>query len=466
MCIRDRHTSNEKNAKIRELSAKSEKLKQCENDIQTLIKQRLDLCRQVQYLLITNSVSKDSKGPLRKEEIMFIQNILQNDSDTATETDSQKIVTERLVEFRSIIELQEKNTELLKIVRNLADRLESNENESKQSLQKIESETINEAKEAILTLKAEKEQLESKVEELEKECENSKALLSNEETSHLNSTIQQLNETKRNLECQIQDLQSNISQITRESTENMSLLNKEIQDLYDSKSDISIKLGKEKSSRILAEERFKLLSNTLDLTKAENDQLRKRFDCLQSTILKQDSKTQETLNEYISCKSKLNICETELYNLKEEQKLKIDSEQNLKQEMQKLSSEKTGLRIMVTQLQTLQKERENLLDETRKSYQNKIDELEHAHNELKGEASHKDQRIKQLEEDNNSSIEWYQNKIEVLKKDNESIICSMNDKQAEIEKLQHKVKSLEKEIDENKIRLHTYNVIDLSLIHI
>ena len=454
------HTSNEKNAKIKELNAKNEKLANCENDIQTLVKQRLDLCRQIQYLLVTNSVSNDSKGPLRKEEINFIQNILQKDDSTAAESDSQGIVTERLVEFKNIIQLQEKNTELLKVVRNLAEKLESKENKSKQSLQKIESETVNEAKEAILTLKSEKVELESRIEDLEKELEKSKTSVPNQDASYINSTIRQLTKTKRDLESQVQDLQTHVSQVTRESTENMSLLNKEIQDLYDSKSEISIELGKEKSSRILAEERFKLLSNTLDLAKAENDQLRKRFDYLQSTILKQDSKTHETLNDYVSCKSKLSIVETELLNLKEEQKLKVDLEKNLKQELNKLSSEKTSLRIMVTQLQTLQKEREDLLEETRKSCQNKVDELEVNLCEIKQEASHKDQRIKQLEEDNNSNIEWYQNKIEALKKDNESIMTSVDGKQTEIEKLQYKVKSLEKEIEENKIRLHTYNVMD------
>ncbi|CAI4045414.1 hypothetical protein SKDZ_11G2980 [Saccharomyces kudriavzevii ZP591] len=454
------HTSNEKNAKIRELNIKNEKIAKCENDIHILTRQRLDLCRQVQYLLITNSVSNDSKGPLRKEEIKFIQNILQNDNSGTTESDSQKILTGRLVEFRNVIELQERNTELLRITRNLADKLESNEIKSKQNLLKIENKTINEAKEAILSLQSEKMSLESKVEELERERETLKSSISKQASSFNNSVIQQLTKTKRELESQVQDLQARISQITRESTQNMSLLNKEIQDIYDSKSDISIELGKEKSSRILAEERFKLLSNTLDLTKAENDQLRKRSDSLQSSISKQDSKTHETLNEYISCKSKLSVTETALSNLKLEQKLKIDSEKSLKQELDKLSSEKTSLRIMVTQLQTLQKEREDLLDEARKSYQNKINEVEEAYNELKVETSHKDQHIMQLEEDNTSKIEWYQNKIETLKKDNDSVMNLVNEKQTEIEKLQYKAKSLEKEIQENKIRLHTYNVMD------
>lgn len=102
------HTSNEKNAKVKELNAKNQKLVECENDLQTLTKQRLDLCRQIQYLLITNSVSNDSKGPLRKEEIQFIQNIIQEDDSSITESDSQKVVTERLVEFKNIIQLQEK----------------------------------------------------------------------------------------------------------------------------------------------------------------------------------------------------------------------------------------------------------------------------------------------------------------------------------------------------------------------
>ena len=457
------HTSNEKNAKIKELKVKNEKLAEYEDEIHILSKQRLDLCRQIQYLLVTNSVSNDSKGPLRKEEIKFIQNILQNDDSATTESDSQKIVTERLVEFRDIIQLQEKNSELLRVTRNLADKLESNENKSKNYLKNIENETINEAKEAILTLQSQKVQLESKIHELEKEREKFKNWTMDQETSPNNSVIQQLTETKRELESQTQDLQARISQVTRESTENMSLLNKELQDLYDSKSSLSIELGREKSSRILAEERFKLLSNTLDLAKAENDQLRKRSINLQNAISKQDSKTQETLNEYVSCKSKLSAIETELSNLKSERTLKIELEKNLKQELSELSSEKTSLHIMVTQLQTLQKERENLLDETKKSCQNKIDALQNAQNELKTEAIRKDQYIKQLEEDNDSKIEWYQNKIETLRKDHESVMSSLNEKQIEVERFQYEIKSLEKEIEENKIRLHTYNVLDESI---
>ncbi|CAI4621747.1 CFF_collapsed_G0035160.mRNA.1.CDS.1 [Saccharomyces cerevisiae] len=194
------HTSNEKNAKVKELNAKNQKLVECENDLQTLTKQRLDLCRQIQYLLITNSVSNDSKGPLRKEEIQFIQNIMQEDDSTITESDSQKVVTERLVEFKNIIQLQEKNAELLKVVRNLADKLESKEKKSKQSLQKIESETVNEAKEAIITLKSEKMELESRIEELQKELEELKTSVPNEDADAKNVLENSLSEANARIE--------------------------------------------------------------------------------------------------------------------------------------------------------------------------------------------------------------------------------------------------------------------------
>ena len=96
----------------------------------------------------------------------------------------QAVITNNLVLFRSVPELQHQNQQLLKIVRDLGDKLEAEEKEYRDTLDQEQAEAIQEAHNAIKLLQ---EQLENQkktadisIQARQKECETLKALLQKE----------------------------------------------------------------------------------------------------------------------------------------------------------------------------------------------------------------------------------------------------------------------------------------------
>ena len=96
----------------------------------------------------------------------------------------QAVITNNLVLFRSVPELQHQNQQLLKIVRDLGDKLEAEEKEYRDTLDQEQAEAIQEAHDAIKLLQ---EQLENQkktadisIQARQKECETLKAMLQKE----------------------------------------------------------------------------------------------------------------------------------------------------------------------------------------------------------------------------------------------------------------------------------------------
>lgn len=101
--------------------------------------------------------------------------------------DIEAVITNNLVLFRSVPQLQEQNQKLLGIVRELGGRLEAEEKEYRETLDKEQAEAIQEAHDAIKLLQ---EKLENQkkaanvtIQARQKECEALKALLQKERTS-------------------------------------------------------------------------------------------------------------------------------------------------------------------------------------------------------------------------------------------------------------------------------------------
>ncbi|KAF9556729.1 hypothetical protein CPC08DRAFT_75963 [Agrocybe pediades] len=115
-----------------------------ENDL--LQKQLEDLGRQVQHLLRDIARRDDPTIP--------------SDADleeVEPATDTQMLISNHLVLFKSIDGVQQQNQRLLKIVRELADKLESEEREYRENMEKEQAEAIREAHEAMQELAAQLE---------------------------------------------------------------------------------------------------------------------------------------------------------------------------------------------------------------------------------------------------------------------------------------------------------------------
>jgi nucleoprotein TPR len=146
-----------------------------------LQKQLNDLGRQVQTLLKEIARRQDPTIPLDEE--------LEADESTAPAESIDEVITYSLVLFRSVPALQAQNQKLLGIVREMGAKMEAEEREYREALEKEQGEAVREAHEAITALQ---EQLETqrhahglKIRAFTKERDSLKALLARAERNNI-----------------------------------------------------------------------------------------------------------------------------------------------------------------------------------------------------------------------------------------------------------------------------------------
>lgn len=140
----------ERDASAAAAADSSQKLAKSARENEFLTKQLDDLGRQIQTLLKELGRHQDP-SILSDEE-------LEEDAATQPAENIEAVITNNLVLFRSIPALQEQNQKLLKIVRELGAKMEAEEKDYRDALEKEQSEAVREAHEAIKLLQ---EQLET-----------------------------------------------------------------------------------------------------------------------------------------------------------------------------------------------------------------------------------------------------------------------------------------------------------------
>ncbi len=130
-------------------------------------KQLEDLSRQLRALLKELGRHHDPSIPSDEE--------LEQDDSTRPAENIEAVITNNLVLFRSIPQLQEQNQKLLKIVRELGEKLESEEKEYREAMEREQAEAIREAHEAMKQLEekmeAERRSSEVKIQAYKKDAD-------------------------------------------------------------------------------------------------------------------------------------------------------------------------------------------------------------------------------------------------------------------------------------------------------
>ncbi|KTB19538.1 Protein MLP1 [Nakaseomyces glabratus] len=458
------HATKENELKTNELQSLKKKISDDNSQLEILLRQRTDLAHQLQYLLINISIINDNDHLLNEDEIKFIKNLVSNDNMAST-NDSQKVISEHLIKFKDIQQLQEKNMELVKTVRTLAQQLEENEEKKKSTSNNTvdeDNEIFAEAKEAILTLEKVNENLEKNLQIVTKERDAFKLLVSEDRERNCKSSnsVHKYHELKSYNETVVKDLENRLTQLTNDSNAHSKALTEELNLLHKEISQLNVQIEKYRSAKSLAEERLKITQNSMELLSKENEQLRIRSSRLEDSLLQQDKETQKTFSSYVEAISKNSSLETSVRNLETEVTLLKDREISLKSELSNTTEEKTKLRIMVTQLQSLQSERETLLERVQSDFKKRISEVNYINEKLDKQLSERVHEIDKIEKERNAQYEWYQKKIDEASQQQQQIQGQLQTKNDELERLHLQNKTLEKELEGAQIRIHTYETIN------
>ncbi|CAL9736472.1 protein Mlp2p [Monosporozyma servazzii] len=393
-------------------------------EIDELKQANLDLSHQLQYLLITlNIQSNPHQKLLSNKQLLFLQSLL---SSTNTMTTSQDIITDELVEFNDIINLQQLNAKLLKIVRSLSQKLE--QTESQYSINNENNLTIiNDAKNALETLETYSTDLESKISELTTELD-----------SYKNKSKQQNN--------------SEPSLTLNEQLQKIKMLQDKINNLTTINNELVLKFEQSTLSNELYQKRIEMVESLLSNEQNLNQNHQSRYNNLRTELEQRDTEI-NNLNDKLF-KSDKDLTRTkidlDLQNIKLHQKnIELIAIKGRDEEANKIIKTKES---KLVSLKSQLSENELAI----KNLNLKVNELEAINKALNDLATSKNSFITKQIENDSINLKWYENKVDLLKIEKSKLIKIITQKDQDIQSLNNTITTLHEKIS-NIESIHEMN---------
>jgi nucleoprotein TPR len=265
-------------------------------------------------------------GDLTAEEKKVMQQM--NDAYEAglDFTDTDKIISDRLTIFRNIVELQQQNQNLLRVTRQLGDKMERDEKEYQSKVENLESEALSKATEIIDQLRDELRSMRTKMDSYIRERDMFRRMASGKasqggtemQIDPASSPVVPPSEEHQNM---LRELQLQFDTYRNEAATDQRTLNDQIRQLTAERSEAMINAAKYKSQMELANERYKILQGNMEMIKQESEELRKRIQRMQEQQAKQDFKVQQAAEELVDLRGFAESLKTENANLKAEKAL-------------------------------------------------------------------------------------------------------------------------------------------------
>lgn len=332
-----------------------------ENELLSVKKLSQDLGKQLCYYLIHSKIRDNNEDPLSLNEKKAIERIMsQTGSDKdILESDTDKLITERLVGFVDILELQQKNQELLTVTRQLGRQLESREDEAKA----FESIAIEEAKDAILTLEGELDSVSIKLDAVTKERDHLKQSSGMDLANGFSGESTFISESNKEMKQKLNESEQHLKDIQTQSSRSIRDLNDKINAIKGEKTELSLKLSSSKHDAEMALTKLQNSERTLENAKKELSQLSKDVAFWKEQSSKQETFLVSKSNELRDTENRVSSHQITINNLTAENNHYKALQETFKEDIFSLRSDKAQLNEFVTSLQTLLKEREQSSNE-------------------------------------------------------------------------------------------------------
>ncbi|XP_026559032.1 nucleoprotein TPR isoform X1 [Pseudonaja textilis] len=360
-----------------------------------------DLSQQIRVLLMELEEARGNHV-IRDEEV-----------SSADISSSSEVISQRLVSYRNIEELQQQNQRLLVALRELGEAKEKEEQETTST--KI-SELQNQLEEAITELEklreARRHQMQL-VDSIVRQRDMYRILLAQttgvaiplqassilpEELS-LTSTPKRLSgsfpastptsvpviESTEAAEAKaaLKQLQEFFENYKKEKAENDKLLNEQNEKLQEQVTDLKSQNTKISTQLEFASKRYEMLQDNVEGYRREITSLHEKIQKLSTTTQKQEQIINTMTQELRGANEKLNVAEVRAENLKKEKDILKMVEIRLTQQKESLIAEHRGQNLLLTNLQSIQVILEKGETETRQRLNNQIEKLEREIAQLK-----------------------------------------------------------------------------------
>ncbi|XP_007951334.1 nucleoprotein TPR [Orycteropus afer afer] len=370
-----------------------------ERDNQRMEIQIKDLSQQIRVLLMELEEARGNHV-IRDEEV-----------SSADISSSSEVISQHLVSYRNIEELQQQNQRLLVALRELGETREREEQETTSSkiteLQlKLESSLIE-----LEQLRESRHHQMQLVDSIVRQRDMYRILLSQttgvviplqasnlDDTSLVStpkraSTSQTVStpapvpviESAEALEAKaaLKQLQEIFENYKKEKTDNEKIQNEQLEKLQEQVTDLRSQNTKISTQLDFASKRYEMLQDNVEGYRREITSLHERNQKLTATTQKQEQIINTMTQDLRGANEKLAVAEVRAENLKKEKEMLKLSEVRLSQQRESLLAEQRGQNLLLTNLQTIQGILERSETETKQRLSSQIEKLEHEISHLK-----------------------------------------------------------------------------------
>ncbi|KAI1823776.1 hypothetical protein F4861DRAFT_301641 [Xylaria intraflava] len=364
---------------------------QAQAEITILRNQLRDLSAQVQMLLFNMHCREKGLDELSIEETLHLQQ-LERGQIEGNADDISSVILQRLVAFKDIQELQEKNEKLLQVTHELGQRMESEEAiaakdqavEDHQERIRLQQEldvfrdTLRGFQIKTESITKERDMFRRIVESRVSGDELASALGRPSQDGVLASIEQNstMNEESADYAALLEEIRREFDEYRKEQTTDRKTLKEQIEKLSAERNKLQTEVSRLSSQLSLASERYSMLKSNFAALESENHELQRRSQALSESAAKQDIRTQTVAEELVEAVAMVESMRNENANLRAEKKLWQDIQDRLSRDNENLVQEKSRLNGLLTTYQTLQNERELGDAEIKRRLQASVDSLE------------------------------------------------------------------------------------------
>lgn len=437
-----------------------------------ILRQQLrDLSCQVKVLVMEAHFLSSGETEYDREEL---ENLVRKEMDDSMEelNTTGRLITRHLTTFKNLSELQQQNVTLRGMLRELGDKMESEEARRKDLSYLKDQEELKELRVRVDTYKHEMANLVAQTSSYIKERDTFRSMLTRRrETGDSSMPFSQSlplgaappagvsTNSVSVIEAPdyadlLQKVQAHFDSFRQETATDHSTLKQQANDLTRKNSELQSEIGRVNSQLAAAIQRSELLQSNFNLLKGENSELQKRFSNLMENSTKQDLKTQHVAEDLVEAKGLIDSIRREASNLKAEKDLWKSIEKRLVEDNESLRNERGRLESLNTDLQSLINEREHVEAESRRRLQSTVEslesELQTTKRKLDDESEEKKNATLRREFDHEQSQKRIDDLVSALSSVREDLIAVKTTRdhlQARVDELTIELKSSEEKLE-------------------
>lgn len=442
-----------------------------QSEAKILRTQLRDLGTQIQMLVFNIYAIEKGMDQLSDEEKFRLEQLERGEiTEEALSdlSDTHQFITQKLVVFKDIKSLQAKNEDLMRITRELAEQLESEEALAAKHQAKEDHDRVEKLQRELEQMTEESRSIKNTMESYKTERDMFRRILQQrgtgvDEASMMRSSLdgsqraplasiegadqtESLNEALRKLQADYDGFRDAQDGVRKDFRDQIDHLATEKNSLHTER----VKLHGE--LRLESERREMLQSNYVALQN-ENSELQRRNQNLSETAAKQDIRTQQVAEELIEGKGLLDSMRNEAANLKAEKKLWKDIQDRMSKDNENLIEEKNRMNHLLATQQSLENERNMSESEARRKAQTKIDSLERELGDVQRKLSQEAEESKKLQLRKEFEAKEAQKRIDELmtslghiREDHVSVKTTRDHLQARVDELTVELRNAEERV--------------------